>query len=287
MKTILLLLLFSVTISAQIKGVVKDSLTGKPISYVNVSVENENIRTTSEENGQFTINTTEKSQNLIFSALGFEKKTVKISNSKEVFLKEITYDLDEVIISRRKESKQIEIGKIKKGEIYQAFENGPTIDIKFFEYNLKYLKTPYIKKVTFFADSRKENSTIKIHFYKVDSNGFPGEEMLKKDLIIPLKKGVVKNIFNVSDYNLRIPKNGIFVGFEKLLIENNTVEKTLNNAVTNTSKVYKTYLPYALYGRAEKEFIFTYNIGKWTKKENLKGNKMEIDEPAINLILTN
>ena len=68
MKAILFFL-FSISLTAQTKGVVKDSLTGKSISYVNIWVENENIATTSEEDGTFHINAT-GNKNLIFSALG-------------------------------------------------------------------------------------------------------------------------------------------------------------------------------------------------------------------------
>ena len=72
-KIYLLLILISGSLSAQIKGVVKDSLTGNPIPYVNIWVENENIGASSEENGTFEIYTSEKSKNLIFSAIGFDK----------------------------------------------------------------------------------------------------------------------------------------------------------------------------------------------------------------------
>ena len=99
MKAILLLFLFSISLSAQIKGVVKDSLTGNPIPYINIWVENENIGASSEENGTFEIYTSEKSKNLIFSAIGFEKKIIKISESKEVKLKSVEYLLDEIVLS--------------------------------------------------------------------------------------------------------------------------------------------------------------------------------------------
>ncbi|WP_052201452.1 carboxypeptidase-like regulatory domain-containing protein [Flavobacterium psychrophilum] len=85
MQKTLLLFLVSFSITAQIKGVVKDSISGKPIPYVNIWVQNENIGTTSEENGEFTISSTDKNKNLIFSALGFEKKNherIKIYFSK-------------------------------------------------------------------------------------------------------------------------------------------------------------------------------------------------------------
>ena len=66
-RLFLALVLVTFSLSAQIKGIVKDSLTGKPIPYVNIWVQNENIGSTSEENGTFFINTTEKRKKLIFS----------------------------------------------------------------------------------------------------------------------------------------------------------------------------------------------------------------------------
>jgi len=45
---IVLFFFITFSLSAQIKGVVKDSLSGEPIPYVNIWVENETIGTTSE-----------------------------------------------------------------------------------------------------------------------------------------------------------------------------------------------------------------------------------------------
>lgn len=52
-RLFLALILVGFSLSAQIKGVVKDSLTGKPISFVNIWVENENIGSTSEKTELF------------------------------------------------------------------------------------------------------------------------------------------------------------------------------------------------------------------------------------------
>ncbi len=43
----------SICSSSQIKGVVKDSISGEPIPFVNIWVENETIGTTSEADGTF------------------------------------------------------------------------------------------------------------------------------------------------------------------------------------------------------------------------------------------
>ncbi len=289
-KIYLLILLFSITLSAQVKGVVKDSLTGNPIPYVNIWVENENIGGSSEENGTFEIYTSEKSKNLIFSAIGYEKKIVKISESKEVKLKSVEYLLDEILISNSKGKKQVEIGNTNNA-ISQAFDNGPKIVAKFFPYKSSYKNTKYIKKVTILTDSKIENATVKIHLYSVDSLGFPSKELLKKDLILTVKKGVLKHAFDISDLNLTLPKTGIFVGFEKLIIERNKLEKTVTDLNSNTIKVQKTYYPFLLYNFVERDFQFEYSGGKWNKQQkfNLDGSasKMMINEPAINLILTN
>lgn len=284
----ILIFLFSISLSAQIKGVVKDSISGQPIPYVNIAVENENIGATTEENGSFVINM-KPNKNLIFSALGFKKITVKASNNMEVKMETEELQLDEVIISKKLETKEIEIGKTKNAT-YQAFENGPKLDTKFFPYLPSYNKTKYIKKVTLFTDNKIETATVKVHFYAVKADGFPGEELLEKDFIVTVKSGTKKFLINVADFNLRMPKTGIFVGFEKLLIEKNKVEKTTTDANTNTTTTTVNYFPLLLYNHVEREFLYSYSGGKWIKQykaDGKPGEKMMVNEPAINLILTN
>lgn len=262
---------------AQTKGIVTDSISGKPIPYVSIWIENQNQGTTSEENGEFTINTSSNA-NLIFSALGFEKKKVKFSQANEVKLKPTSFELQEVLVSGRKQTREREIGEVSGG-IFQAFDSGLRIDIKHFPYFPSYKKTKFIKKVTIYADSRIENASIKIHFYSVATNGFPDQELLKKDLIVTVKKGTRNNVFDVSDFNLIMPINGIFVGFERLLIEKNKIEKTRN------------YAPFVLSNRVEKEVAYNFSGGKWnllsTQNNSDLSGKMMIYEPAINMILSN
>jgi hypothetical protein len=291
LKRLFLALVFiSCSVSAQIKGVVKDSLTGKPIPFVNIWVQNENIGATSEENGTFFINTTTIGKKLIFSTLGFEKKIIKVFENMEVNLKPMAYNLDEVIISKSIGTKEIEIGQYRN-EIYQAFDNGPKIDTKFFPYLSSYKKTKYLKQVSIYTDSRIENAIIKIHFYNVDSNGFPGEELLDKDFVVTVKKGTRTNRFDLSKFNLKLPKNGLFVGFEKLMIEKNKVEKTVIDSNTKVTQIQKTYYPFVLYNYVEREFLYTFSGGKWNRKtkedDSDSSGKMMINEPVITLILTN
>ncbi len=275
----------NLSLFSQIKGKITDE-KNQAIPFVNIWIENENIGTTSEENGEFTINESDKNKNLIFSALGYDKKIVKAIDNLQVVLKSSEIQLDEVVVIKKLASKEIEIGKVKD-KVLQAFDNGPKIDIKFFPYLEKYKKTKFINQISVFTDSKIENASIKIHFYKIDKNGFPAEELLQKDLIISVKKGTIKNTFNLENLNLVMPKDGVFVGFEKLLIERNKIEKTVVNPVTNVSKIQTNYAPLLMIYRIERAFTFYFSGGKWNKETNELGDKLMVSEPAINLILSN
>lgn len=285
-----LFFLFSLSLSAQIKGVVTDSLSGKPIPYVNIVVENENIGSTSEEDGSFVVYTSEKSKRLLFSALGFEKKTVPVNLAKTVQMQPIEYELEEVLISNRLQTKEVEIGKTNAA-ISQAFDYGPRIDTKFFPYLPEYKKTKFIKQVSIVTDSKIESARIKIHLYEVGEHGFPGKELIGKELFVTIQKGTRTHKIDVSKYNLVMPKNGLFVGFEKLLIESNKVEKTITDSNTKTTKTVRTYYPYVLYNYIERPFLFTFLGGKWIKQTNQNDEGVienkRMYEPSINVILTN
>ncbi len=284
----LFFILFSLSISAQTKGVVIDE-SGKPIPYVNIWVENENIGTTSEENGAFSI-AASANKNLIFSILGFEKRIIKASEASNVIMKAVSFQLDEVVIARHFETKKIEIGTINNS-VLEAFDNGPQIDVKFFPYEAAYKKTKFIKKVSILTDSRIDNATVKIHFYKADANGFPGEELLTRDYIVNIQKGVVRNGFDLTDLNLKMPKTGLFIGIEKLLIAKNKLEKTIVNSNTQKTSIQVIYYPLVLYNYVERDYLFTFSGGKWSRQTSDKNQgtsgKIKVYEPAINLVLTN
>ncbi len=284
----LFFILFSISFSAQTKGVVVDE-SGKPIPYVNIWVENENIGTTSEENGAFSI-AASANKNLIFSILGFEKRIIKASEVSTVIMKAVSFQLDEVVIARHFETKKIEIGTINNS-VLEAFDNGPRIDVKFFPYEAAYKKTKFIKKVSILTDSRIDKATVKIHFYKADANGFPGEELLTKDYIVNIQKGVVRNGFDLTELNLKMPKSGLFIGFEKLLISKNKFEKTIVNSNTQKTSIQVIYYPLVLYNYVDRDYLFTFSGGKWNRQANDKNQgasgKIKVYEPAINLVLTN
>lgn len=276
------------TLSAQIKGKIVDE-HNQPISFVNISVENQNQGATSEEDGTYNISVAPE-KNLIFSALGFEKKTVKASEAGKVILKATVYALNEVVVLNKKETKSIEIG-LSERSIHQAFENGPRIDAKFFPYLPSYKKLRYLKKISIFTENALETATVNIHFYTVDSDGLPGEELLSKPYLAQVKKGSKKTIFDISSLNISFPKEGLFVSVERLLIEKNKLEKTVAGLDGQITKTQRTFYPLIFYNYVERPFLYTFYGGQWHKENKFGGTsankKATIFEPAITLILTN
>ena len=287
MKKIFLQVLFllSLSIYAQTKGKIVDE-NNNPIPFANIWVENEAIGTTAEENGDFSITLKDNNKILVFSAIGYETAKCKASQVNVITLKSTAYQINEVVIAKRFETKEKEIGSTNSA-ISQAFDNGPRIDVKYFPYYPDYKKTKYIKQVVINTDSKIESAICKIHFYSVAENGFPGAPLLDKDFIVTIKQGLKKTRIDITQFNLRMPKNGLFIGFEKLIIERNKLEKTTTDYNNNTTRVQKIYFPIVLYNFIERNALFTFSGGKWNKETAAVNKKIMVYEPAINLILTN
>ena len=285
---IFLFLWFSISLFSQIKGKVVDE-NNLPIPYVNIVVEQENIGTSSDIDGTFSL-AIKEGKTLVFSALGYEKKKITASEKMVVVLPSTTYELGEVSIVNKKETKQMEIGK-SENSLHQAFENGPKFDAKFFPYQQSYAKTKFIKKISIFTESALEDASVKIHFYEVNPEGLPGDELLEKDYIVSVKKGSRRTWFDLSKLNLIFPKKGLFVAVERLFIEKNKFEKTVATADPNKPKIHRVYYPLPFYSFVDREYTYTFMGGTWQKesKKDSDGKvlKTKVFEPAIHLILTN
>ena len=305
----LVFLLVSFSISAQTKGIVVDE-SGKPIPYVNIWVENENIGTTSEENGEFSIADAEN-KILVFSAVGFETLKAKLNESGKVVLKAITYQLDEVVIQKRIGKDEIEIGKYKKRNIslYYGTATQPTIIAKFIAPTQDIKKHPFIDNITFLTLSMINNAKIKVRFYEVAQDGSPGLDYSDDIIIVSVKSGKQNNTIDLKDRNIKIPDSGLFIAFEWMIIEENkyTYEYTIEEENTQSmgglldlkKKVYKNGIKYdPSIGTIPSDLSTTwqYAAGKWFSRKIYKKTanfKIEdkydnkFGELAIKITLTN
>ncbi|WP_435314404.1 carboxypeptidase-like regulatory domain-containing protein [Cellulophaga fucicola] len=280
---------------SQIKAVIFDKETKEKISYVNIWIENENIGTTSNENGAFLIDNS-KGEILILSSLGYE--TMKI-NLKEVpskiFLIPKSYELDEVIVSTKKENKEKIIGAFQDSEIgfYYATEKNPEIKARLFNYDTSYSETPYLKSIKFRVYSDIKKAKFNIRFYSVGDNGQPNKPIYAKNTIGTSKKGTKNLEIDLSDLNIYFPDNGLFVSYEWLIIEENEFKTSIPIKNSN-KKIEKTFYEpkVGLLPVTKNTSSWLYKNGKWEKADKFKGNspKPYLDNYgilAIELTLTN
>ena len=104
--TIYALFLLSLFASAQIKGVITDSLTNEPLMYITVQYEGKGVGGISNANGEYQVETRKGWDELTFSAVGYITKKVKLKPGTRVLNVKLQSDdimLSEVVVKPKKE----------------------------------------------------------------------------------------------------------------------------------------------------------------------------------------
>jgi hypothetical protein len=293
------LILFFIVVSqfalSQIKGVVKDSISGEPIPYVNIWVYGENIGTTSEENGSFSLDIKEEKV-LVFSALGYESK--KSSSKNEIILlKPKVFELNEVVVSSAKKNKIIKVNGFKKNKtkVFYGAGTEPTIIAKKIEPTGEIIKHPYLKEIKFLSLCQLEKAKLVLRFFEIEADGKPGDDYLGENIIIIIKKGQNLNKLNLEKYNIRIPDKGFFIAFEFLTIEENkfTFKKIQELDGKIEKKEFVIFQPVIGTTPTENPNSYQYTKGIWYKRgkfsnvDKLTSYQNKFGELAIELTLTN
>lgn len=102
----LLSLFVSISASAQIKGVITDSLTNEPLMYITVQYEGKGVGGISNANGEYQVETHKGWDELTFSAVGYITKKVKLKPGTRVLNVKLQSDdimLSEVVVKPKKE----------------------------------------------------------------------------------------------------------------------------------------------------------------------------------------
>lgn len=279
----------------QLKSVIIDSETKEKIPYVNIWVENENIGTTSNENGEFELQI-DSPKIILFSAIGFQTKKVSSDSIKNVLeLNSLITELDEIIINSKKSSQELTIGEFKKSKINSYFSCGtqPWISAKFFNYKEKYEKTPYLKKLRILTNSTVKNSKFNIRLYGVNEKGEPESYIYNENIIGIAKKGKKTTEIDLSELNIEFPEKGFFVAIEWLIIEENKHEYNSKMQGSRKKIVKTSYEPSIGTVPVEtNENSWLLNQGKWRKiwknnDKSIRKYKNKYNQLAIELILTN
>lgn len=90
-----------------VRGIVKDSLTNEPLSYISVYLKGGTEGCLTNDNGGFTFNTTRDKAELIVSAVGYNSYVRTIYPSRggrfTISLSPTAYSLNEIVIKPKRE----------------------------------------------------------------------------------------------------------------------------------------------------------------------------------------
>lgn len=290
---ILFLLITNLSFS-QLKAIIINSETKEPIPYVNIWVENENIGTTSNSKGAFTleINST---KSILFSAIGFETKKIASHLITETLeLTPQTTALDEVIIRSKKTTQEFVIEDFKKSEINSYFGCGikPWIAAKYFKYNAQYNNTPFLKTIKILTNSNVKDSKFNIRLYGVNENGAPENYIHDQNILGVAKKGKRTIEIDISALHIKFPSNGFFIAAEWLIIEDNKYKYTYTMEGSKKKLDGISFEPAIGTVPAETdENSWVFNQGRWQKiwknMGTIKKYNDKYDLMAIALTLSN
>ncbi|WP_194777698.1 SusC/RagA family TonB-linked outer membrane protein [Pararhodonellum marinum] len=124
--------LFCLSLSAQaqtVRGKVTDQSSGEPIPGVSVLVQNTNVGSVTDIDGNYVIEVPSGNQNLVFSFIGFESQTIAVNNRStlDVRLRQDVTDMQEVVVTAfglTQEKKKISFSaqEVNSTEIMQSRE---------------------------------------------------------------------------------------------------------------------------------------------------------------------
>lgn len=219
---ILILTVFSVLLffagafsqEKQIQGVVVDSKTSHPLPFVNISKSVGQQGTASDELGKFSI-TVDINDSLFFSAVGYKRKYFAVSQIKNIKgvikLDEDIQLLSELsVTSNRKVNYESHVIGYHKSKIRSSLTmrtSGSQIAV--------FLENKFRKEGVFETLYLRLRSTgsfkFQIRVFEKNSNGLPGRDLLRENLILESKR--INGIFsiNLASKNIIFPSTGAFI----------------------------------------------------------------------------
>jgi hypothetical protein len=207
------------------RRVISDAVSRKGIPYATIKVVNQPDGAYADESGRFTVKTSAK-DSLLVTCVGYQSKTV-VPQQDTIFLDPVVVNLGEVKV-RIKKPKEYAVG-LADSRRNGTFQFRGNIHIE----HAIMIKIPdsftyyRIKGVRFNALHRNGISLVRLHIYKQNNAGLPGEELLPEDVIINKDKGSNDKI-DLSRFNLILNDRVLFVGVENIQL--NEVPNPTKNA---------------------------------------------------------
>jgi hypothetical protein len=283
-KFIFFLLLVSIKVNAQglknISGFVGAQSEKTALPYVTVSVLNTQTATYSNEKGFFSISCKD-SDTIHFSSIGYETINIpvlSIIKKDSVFLNQSNITLNEIVITNdipEKKRKSEWVGfykKNKQGGFLGIRQAGTWIYNPYLSYldvlRVRCLISPKPAYYHTLNDKverkglKKERMLVRLRIYLDIINNIPVEsDILNENILLEVDKKQSELIFDLSNYNIKIPPKGFFVCLEFLgiLRDGNLIPyNTLSNEEICQFNVKFTY------PSEGNSYIKSWNKNEWS-----------------------
>jgi hypothetical protein len=205
-------------LNAQLKimGQVIDADTKEEIPYVTIGVIKLAKGTVSDEEGRYDLTVNDKNDEVVFSYIGYETKTIsagKLINNSKIELKKIRYTIETVEIIEKRFNPEDKIFGAKNDKRGHSIGFGSTQLGAEIGSAIKIEKPIYIKSVNFKINHAKGDSLImRVNIYSFE-NGKIGENLLNENVFIKEKQRTGTITIDMSPYNL-ILKSDVLLSLE-------------------------------------------------------------------------
>lgn len=293
MKKILFFLLITTQLFSQridFNGKLVDIETKEPVVYANLSFLKSNKGVSSNEDGTFSMNVSKKylDYQVHISCLNYKDTIVfaKDIQRKTLQLQPKSFLLDEITLSK-KVNQSILLGEVKN-RVEGVHTSGMRMLAKYFPNDKRVDCCSYLETIDIHFAKRskhRKKSKFRIRIFSKDENtGLPKEDILNVNLPVEIEDGQEVTTIDISNYNIEMPENGLFIAFEKLFIPFNAYGK--NESETENEFFYAPIIGYTVYSKKDRnDHMYLFVKGKWQLSPLNK--IMRKYAPAISLKLTN
>lgn len=268
------------------KGTVTDSLTGKPVPYASIWLENEDISAMADSLGHYAIRTTNAGKTLVFSATGYKPKKVKLPETVGLALQPIQF---QECPFRAPKTQTVTLGddyRIRHSDLTFGSEGKPWMLARKFAPAAGLGKTPFLDRLMLYTDCHNNNMKLAVRFFEIAKDGGPGNELTNQRVIFRVDRGRENTTVDLSGYNIRVPENGLFVAVSWLIIDQN-VKKWYDKRPMQ----FRNYDPGVGAMPADENSTWEYSGGRWAPMQKLSSDypmrpfRGKFAELAMQLIL--
>ncbi|SHK45967.1 carboxypeptidase-like regulatory domain-containing protein [Maribacter aquivivus] len=280
-----------------VEGHVYDDKTKTAVPYANISFLKTLKGTSSDEEGYFYIDVPESylEREVHISALGFKDTIMSarvISEKKKIYMKEETFELEEVVVSQSLGDSQV-LNPVSSYSIKSGFSSAETPWVLALYFPNIGAAKKYLQKITIHVQQnskfKRASSKFRLRIYDVDKKTKkPNHDLMRKSIVLESSKNEDYVSIDLSSMGIRMPDEGVYIGLEWIFLPYNWYTNTYKHPITNKKVVEDRFAPTfaAVYQKNQNFKTMVYGMGEWTDFAIKAPGNNENLIPAISLKLS-